>query len=52
MGMTDKQFIAFRRKELADFKRILNIAVETKADKAVTDYLKELIDEAQKDIEA
>jgi len=52
MGMTDRQFVAFRKLELDEYKELLEIAKETKAAPAVITRIERIIEKARTDIEA
>ena len=52
MGMTDRQFISYRKKELKDYEEMLEIAKKTNADKELIKKLEKNIEEAKSDIEA
>ena len=52
MGMTDRQFIAFRKLELEEFEGLLEIAIKTNADKELIKKIEKCISKAKTDIEA
>jgi hypothetical protein len=52
IGMTDRQFIAFRRLELEDFQEMLEIAKRTQADPELLKKIEKAIENAKADIEA
>ena len=51
MGMTDNQFAAFRRQELGNFEEMLQMAIDTNADKRLIGKLEKEVAKAKKDIE-
>jgi predicted DNA-binding protein YlxM (UPF0122 family) len=52
MGMTDRQFVSYRKQELEDYEDMLEIAEKTKADEELIKKLKKNIEKARTDIEA
>ena len=52
MGMTDRQFVSFRREQLQEFERLLKLAKETKADDEIVKGLEKAVEKAKADIEA
>jgi hypothetical protein len=52
MGMTDRQFISYRKNELKDFEEMLEIAIRTNADELLIKKIEKNIEYAKSDIEA
>jgi len=53
MGMTDRQFISYRKKELKEYEELLELAQQTpETDKRLIKKLEILIEQAKTDIEA
>ena len=52
MGMTDKQFASYRREQLQEFQRMLDLAIETKADDELIKGLEMAVAKAKSDVEA
>jgi len=53
MGMTDRQFISYRKKELKEYEELLELAQQTpETDKRLIKKLEVLIEQAKTDIEA
>lgn len=52
MGMTDRQFVAFRRKELDEYENMLEIAQKTQANAELIKKIEKAIEQAKADIEA
>ena len=52
MGMTDRQFIAYRKEQLENFEEMLKLAEESNADKALIEKLEKNVKKAKTDIEA
>ena len=52
MGMTDRQFISFRREQLQEFERLLAIASATGASEEIIDGLTKAVEKAREDIKA
>lgn len=52
MGMTDRQFISYRKQELEDYEDMLEIAKKTNADKELIRKLEKNVEKAKSDIEA
>jgi hypothetical protein len=51
MGMTDRQFISFRRQELETYEDMLEIAINTQADSKLIKKIEKAIEKAKADIE-
>jgi len=52
VGMTDRQFVSYRRKELKNFEDMLKIAIDTNADEKLIKEIEKNIEQAKADIEA
>jgi hypothetical protein len=52
MGMTDRQFVSYRKKELQEYETMLEIAKETNANPRLIAMLEKSIEQAKTDIEA
>ena len=52
MGMTDRQFVSFRREQLQEFERLLQLAIDTNAADEVIKGLEKAVEKAKADIEA
>jgi len=52
MGMTDRQFVSYRRQQLEEYEVMLEIAVRTKADAELIKKLEKAVEKAKADIEA
>ena len=52
MGMTDKQFVSYRRQQLEDYEDMLAIAIKTEADQELIKKLEKAVEKAKADIEA
>ena len=52
MGMTDRQFISYRRQQLNEFELMLEIAKRTQADDELLKIIDKAIEQAKADIEA
>ncbi|MDR2559490.1 MAG: hypothetical protein LBC86_08115 [Oscillospiraceae bacterium] len=52
MGMTDRQFVSYRREQLEDYEDMLELAKKTKADKELIIKLEKNVKKAKTDTEA
>jgi len=53
MGMTDRQFVSYRKKELKEYEEMLELAKQTpETDIKLIKKLETLIEQAKTDIEA
>jgi len=52
MGMTDRQFVSYRREQLEDYEEMLEIARRTNADAELIRKLEKAVEKAKADIEA
>jgi len=52
MGMTDRQFVSYRKEQLEDYEDMLELAKKTNADKELIVKLEKNVKKAKTDIEA
>ena len=52
MGMTDRQFVSYRKEQLEDFEEMLDLAKITNADVRLIKKLEKNVEKAKSDIEA
>jgi hypothetical protein len=52
MGMTDKQFVSYRKEQLDEFEDMLIVAKKTNADEYLIKKLERNVEKAKSDIEA
>ena len=52
MGMTDRQFISYRKEQLEDYEDMLELAKKTNADSELIKKLEKNVIKAKTDIEA
>jgi len=52
MGMTDRQFVSYRKEQLEDYEDMLELAKKTNADEELIRKLEKNVIKAKTDIEA
>jgi predicted DNA-binding protein YlxM (UPF0122 family) len=52
MGMTDRQFVSYRKEQLEDYEDMLELARKTNADMELIKKLEKNVTKAKTDIEA